>query len=84
MARNRISRALKSNVPPSASYNIKTGQTVMAFSEKRKKWIKGLKAVLVNRKMILVNDGDKIVKLNRTHVIPQPSDVDKKNISQLL
>lgn len=34
--------------------------------------------------MVWVNDGDRIIKLNWTHVLPQPSDSYQSQISELL
>lgn len=82
-AENSISRELKSIVPTSAKYTIKTGQVVMVYSEKRKKWVKDLNVVKVGTKMIWVNDGDWVFKLNRTHVVPQPNDEDRSSIEKI-
>lgn len=83
-AENRISRALKSNTPPAANYTLKTGQTLMVYSKKQCKWVKNLTVVRVGSKMSWVNDEKRFVKINCTHVIPQPRDQDKSNISDLL
>lgn len=83
-AENRIKRALRSNVPPSATYTLRHGQDVMVYSEKQRKWTKGLTVVRTGTKMIWVNSGKRIIKLNKTHVIPKPNDLDKSNISSLL
>lgn len=56
----------------------------MVYSEKQRIWVKDLTVVRVGSKMIWVNDVKRVVKLNRTHVIPQPSDQDKSNISDQL
>lgn len=38
----------------------------------------------VGSKMILVNDGDGIIKLNSAHFVSQPSDEDQSSIEKVL
>lgn len=83
-AENRVNRALRANVPPSARYTLKTGQAVMVYSEKQRKWIKDLTIVRTGDKLVWVNDGKIIIKLSRTQVIPQTDDRYQKNITDLL
>lgn len=45
--------------------------------------MKSLKIVRVSNKMVWVNDGKRVVKFNRTHIVTQPSKEERKNISEL-
>lgn len=84
-AGKRIRLALHSNIPPSAKYILKQGQQALAYSEKQKRWIPNLRIVRVSSKLVWVNDGKRIFKLNRTQVIPQPDSIeDNNNLSKLL
>lgn len=42
VAEARIRRALKSNLPPSSNFRLRTGQTVMAYSEKKREMDEGI------------------------------------------
>lgn len=66
------------------NFQLKTGQRVMVYSEKKRKWMKGLVVTLVSDKIVWVNDGSMIIKLSRTHGMPQPDNVDLNRISELL
>lgn len=43
VAEQWIKTAVRMNVPPAAKYKLHTGQKVMAYSEKQKRWVKDLK-----------------------------------------
>lgn len=84
VAEQRIQIALRSNIPPSAKYQLRTGQTVMAYSEKQRRWVKDLKVVRVANKQIWINNGKRVFNLGKPHVVPQPCNADVRNISSLL
>ena len=84
LAEKNIQRALNSNVPPSAKYTLREGQQVVLFSEKEKRWKPNLRVVKLESKAVWVNDGNRVSKLSRTHVLPQPSHHDRRGIAKLL
>lgn len=52
VAEQRIQTALQTNIPPSAKYQLQNGQTVMAYSEKQKRWIRDMKVTRVFSKQV--------------------------------
>lgn len=84
IAEQRIRTALRTNVPPSAKYQLRSSQTVMAYSEKQKRWVKDLKIVRVSSNKFFINNGKRIFKLGISHVIPQPSNEETNAVSTLL
>lgn len=83
-AEERIRIALRSNVPPSAKYDLQSGQSVMAYSEKKREWISDLKVVKALGKHVWVNTGKRIYMLNKSHVVPKPADDDRSAVTTLL
>lgn len=83
-AEQRIKLALRTNVPPSAKYELRSGQSVMAYSENHNKWVDDLKVVRVSGKQVWINTGRRIYKLNKSHIIPQPGDDRRNAVSNLL
>ena len=52
----RISRALKSKLPPAVTHDIKSGDDVLVFREKNKRWIGPYKASRVEDKKVFISD----------------------------
>lgn len=84
IAEQRMRRALQTNTPPSANYQLRSRQNVMAYSEKQKKWVRDMKIVDIISKKVWVNYRKMVFKLNMSHVVPQPSDDDTTSISKLI
>ena len=84
VATKRIKTALRANTPPSARYSLKEGQMAMAFSEKMKKWIPYMNVVGFRNKIVWLNSGRRVVQINRSHIMPQPLDKDRRNIAGIL
>lgn len=70
-AEQEISKEIKSNTPPSVRYKLKSGNNVYAFSKIIGKCISGQKIVDIGRKMILVNNRARIIKLNISQLLLQ-------------
>lgn len=83
-AEKRIRIALKSNAPPSAKYTLRTGQLVMVYSDKQAKWVKDIRIVQVSSKQVWINYNGRIIKVNRTQVVPQPRNQQDSAIARLL
>lgn len=83
-AEKRIRLALKSNIPPSAKYTLHPGQKVMVYSEKMKKWISNIRVVQLSSKQVWVNYNNRVIKVSRTQVLPQPLGEGNNGISSLL
>lgn len=59
-AERRTANALNTNVPPSAGYSFRIGQTVIAFNEKQCKWVPEFKVIKLANKIAWVNNGTRI------------------------
>lgn len=83
-AENRIHRALQAHFPPSATYSFKPSQDVILFNDKEIKQIMGLTDVKMHGKIVWVNDGERVQKHHKNHMVPQPKDQDTGSVSRLL
>lgn len=83
-AEKQIRLALKTNIPPSARYTPQPCQLVMVYSEKKKKWIHGIRIVRLSAKQVWINYDSRIINVSRTQVIPQPTASEGTGISSLL
>lgn len=83
-AEKRIRLALRTNIPPSAKYQLKEGQRVLVYSEKKLRWIPDLRVVRIVDKQAWINDRKKVYKVSIAQVIPHSKDEDANNLSKLL
>lgn len=56
----------------------------MAYSEKKRKWIRDIRAMQLTEKQVWINYNNKVIKFSRTQVIPQPLEEENTPISELL
>lgn len=80
----RTATALKTNIPPSARYVIKTGDEVLAHREREKKWIPNLRVVDIDGKYVWINTGQKVLKLHIARVLSKVTNDDDREIITLL
>lgn len=83
-AEQRVAAALKTNVLPSAKYNIRPGDSVMGYSEEERKWKPGLMLLEVQEKQDLVKTGTRMMKPNISRVLPSITDDDERKIMSFL
>lgn len=51
-AEERAPRVITTNVPPSASFNVKTGDVLVGYNEKEKKWKQGPLVIEIKGKQV--------------------------------
>lgn len=78
-AKQRNDKVIRSNLPRSVRYNLKSGAKVYAYSEKRKKWISELVIINVKGKNVWANDGTRTVKLSISRVTLQYNKQEESN-----
>lgn len=78
IAEQRINQALRSKLPPAASYAIKPGQQARVYREKERCWDGPFHVLRVKDKIITVRIGKDAKQFNKSHVLPIPDHPDKE------
>lgn len=83
-AEQRILMALKSIIPPSARFKIRSGHSVSAYSEKERGRFPNLTVLDVDGKLIWINTRARIVRLNLLRVRTSLTNNDEKEVVTIM
>ena len=70
VSEQRITRALRSKLPPAVLHNKNAGDDVLVFREKKKRWVGPYKVNRVEDKMAFITDGKTTRPFSVTQILP--------------
>ena len=80
----RISRALRSKLPPAVLHNIKAGDNVLVYREAKKRWIGPYTVNRVEDKLAFLSDGKTSRPFSVTQILPYTADKRDLDLKRLL
>ena len=80
----RIARALNSKLPPAVTHDVKAGDEVFVFREKKKRWIGPYKVNRVEDKRVFITDGKTSRPFSITQLFPFTADKRDLDLKLLL